>query len=147
MPAYARVRREPSGSGVRGRYDKEALVGKKNSDRPHKNERKERSRSGRGSYSEHIQQHDHFVDRHSGSRDLVGQLRYSGLQGHEEGHPVCRATGCRHGGEGCHGAWDVARKAEYFLTTDGMILRKLSSYSEIKVTNPTDFIRILEEES
>ena len=46
-----------------------------------------------------------------------------------------------------HVACAVAGKAEYFLTTDGMILRKLSSYSEIKVTNPTDFIRILEEES
>ena len=41
----------------------------------------------------------------------------------------------------------VVGKAEYFLTTDDMILRKLSSYSEIKVTNPMDFIRVLEEES
>ena len=46
-----------------------------------------------------------------------------------------------------HVACAVVGKAEYFLTTDDMVLRKLSSYSEINVTNPMDFIRVLEEES
>ena len=46
-----------------------------------------------------------------------------------------------------HVACAVVGKAEYFLTTDDMILRKLSSYGEIIVTNPIDFIRVLEEES
>lgn len=45
-----------------------------------------------------------------------------------------------------HVACAIAGEAEYFLTTDDRILKKLASYNRISVLNPTEFIKILEGE-
>ena len=46
-----------------------------------------------------------------------------------------------------HVACAVVGGAEYFLTTDDGILKKLVSYNRISVLSPTEFIKILEGES
>ena len=45
-----------------------------------------------------------------------------------------------------HVACAVYGEAQYFLTTDDNILRKLLSYDGIRVISPTEFIRIVEED-
>ena len=44
-----------------------------------------------------------------------------------------------------HIACAIEGKAAYFLTTDDEILKKCSTYSEISVINPLEFLKILEE--
>ena len=46
-----------------------------------------------------------------------------------------------------HVACAIRGNAQYFLTTDDNILRKLSSYDDIKVMTPTEFVRFLGEET
>lgn len=36
-------------------------------------------------------------------------------------------------------------KAEYFLTTDKALLRKMANHDNLQVVNPVDFIRVLKE--
>lgn len=36
-------------------------------------------------------------------------------------------------------------KAEYFLTTDKALLRKMANHDNLHVVDPVDFIRVLEE--
>lgn len=44
-----------------------------------------------------------------------------------------------------HLACAVEGQAEYFLTTDDLILRKVSSQTDIKAVNPIEFLNIMEE--
>lgn len=44
-----------------------------------------------------------------------------------------------------HVACAIEGKAEYFLTTDDMLLNKLVGFKELVVINPVNFIPILEE--
>jgi predicted nucleic acid-binding protein len=43
-----------------------------------------------------------------------------------------------------HIACAITAQCDYFLTTDDAILKKMQSYSEIKVVNPLMFISVLE---
>jgi predicted nucleic acid-binding protein len=45
-----------------------------------------------------------------------------------------------------HIAWAIEGKANYFLTTDDEILKKCSTYKEVSVINPLEFLKILEEQ-
>lgn len=42
-----------------------------------------------------------------------------------------------------HVACAIEAKCEYFLTTDDILLKKMSGRNEIAVLNPTDFIKIV----
>jgi len=44
-----------------------------------------------------------------------------------------------------HVACAVEAKCSFFLTTDDIVLKKMSGKSEIVVINPTEFIKIIEE--
>jgi predicted nucleic acid-binding protein len=44
-----------------------------------------------------------------------------------------------------HLACAVETKCEYFLTTDDIVQKKMKSTNEIKVLNPIEFIKIIEE--
>ena len=44
-----------------------------------------------------------------------------------------------------HLACAVEGQAEYFLTTDDLILKKLSSCTDIRAINPIEFLKIMEE--
>ena len=44
-----------------------------------------------------------------------------------------------------HLACAVETECEYFLTTDDLVQKKMKSTNEIKVLNPIEFIRIIEE--
>jgi predicted nucleic acid-binding protein len=45
-----------------------------------------------------------------------------------------------------HIACAIEGKANYFLTTDDEILKKCSTYKEVSVINPLEFLKILEEQ-
>lgn len=44
-----------------------------------------------------------------------------------------------------HVACAIKAKAEYFITTDDFIIRSMNKNNEIKVINPVDFIKEIEE--
>ena len=46
-----------------------------------------------------------------------------------------------------HIACAIEGKANYFLTTDDEILKKCSTYKEVSVINPLEFLKILEEKN
>jgi len=44
-----------------------------------------------------------------------------------------------------HAACAMEAEAEYFLTTDKALLRKMAKYDHLRVVDPVDFIRVLKE--
>ncbi len=44
-----------------------------------------------------------------------------------------------------HVACAIEARADYFLTTDKALLRKMANHSDIKVVDPVDFIRVLKD--
>ena len=44
-----------------------------------------------------------------------------------------------------HVACAIEAEAEYFLTTDKALLRKMAKHDSLRVVDPVDFIRVLEE--
>jgi len=44
-----------------------------------------------------------------------------------------------------HIACAIEAAADYFITTDALIIKKLHGFSEIQIVNPLDFIDCLEE--
>jgi len=50
-----------------------------------------------------------------------------------------------HGKDALHVACAIKAKAEYFITTDDFIIRSMNKNNEIKVINPVDFIKEIEE--
>ena len=50
-----------------------------------------------------------------------------------------------HGKDALHVACAIKAKAEYFITTDDLIIRSMNNNNEINVINPVDFIKEIEE--
>ena len=89
-----------------------------------------------------------FVER----RNAIQKWRDVAVDDIEESKEIIRiANGLTNIGikakDALHVACAVVGGAEYFLTTDDGILKKLVSYNRISVLSPTEFINILEGES
>ncbi len=56
---------------------------------------------------------------------------------------VTKSTFCTK--DALHIACAIEAAADYFITTDALIIKKLHGFSEIQVVNPLDFIDCLEE--
>ena len=51
------------------------------------------------------------------------------------------------GKDALHVASAIAGQAQYFLTTEEKIIKKLSEFNEVQVISPTEFIKVLEDDN